>query len=73
MDVATRLVDSITDRFGLLAAFPFPGRDRAADFGNGTRSFAVAEYIILYVVEQDDVLVLRVVHGRRDPGWLSGI
>lgn len=73
MDVATRLIDSITGRFSLLAAFPFLGRDRAADLGNGIRSFAVGEYIIIYLVEQDDVLVLRVVHGRRDLGGLFGI
>ena len=28
--------------------------------------FSVGEYVIIYRVENDDVLVLRVVHGRRD-------
>jgi toxin ParE1/3/4 len=66
MDVATRLVDSITDRFFLLATFPYVGRARDEDFGAGSRSFAVGEYIIVYCVDGADVLILRVVHGRRD-------
>jgi toxin ParE1/3/4 len=66
MDVATRLLDSITDRFFFLATFPHVGRARDGDFGSGSRSFAVGEYVIVYCVEGADVLILRVVHGRRD-------
>jgi toxin ParE1/3/4 len=66
MDVATRLIDSITGRFSFLAAFPYVGRARDGDFGSGSRSFVVGEHIIVYCVERADVLVLRVVHGRRD-------
>jgi len=66
MEVATRLIDSITDRFFFLATFPFAGRARGEDFGAGSRSFAAGEYIIVYCVEGADVFILRVVHGRRD-------
>ena len=66
MDVATRIVDSITDRFCFLANFPHAGRSRDRDFGAGTRSFPVGEYVIIYCVEGPDVFILRVVHGRRD-------
>jgi plasmid stabilization system protein ParE len=31
-----------------------------------SRSFAVGEYIIVYGVEDTDVFILRVVHGRCD-------
>jgi toxin ParE1/3/4 len=65
MDVATRLIDSITDRFQFLASFPYVGRARVEDFGAGSRSFAIGEYIIVYCVEGADVFILRVVHGRR--------
>ena len=37
MDVATRLIDSITGRFSFLAAFPYVGRTRDEDFGAGSR------------------------------------
>jgi toxin ParE1/3/4 len=66
MDVATRLVESITDRFCFLASFPWAGRSRDQDFGIGMRSFPVGEYVVVYCVDSDDVLVLRVVHGKRD-------
>jgi toxin ParE1/3/4 len=72
MDVATRLVDAITGRFFLLASFPYVGRARDEDFGAGSRSVAVGEYVIVYCVEGQDVFVLRVVHERRDLEALFG-
>lgn len=66
MDIATRFVESITDRFIFLANFPYAGRSRDRDFGFGFRSFAVGEYLIVYQVEGTEIAVLRVVHGRRD-------
>jgi toxin ParE1/3/4 len=65
LGVANRLVDVITDRFHLLAGFPHLGRSRG-EFGAGCRSFAVGEYVIVYAIEAEDVLILRVAHGRRD-------
>jgi plasmid stabilization system protein ParE len=44
IEVATRLIDSITDRFFLLASHPYLGRSRDYDFGVGSRSFPVGEY-----------------------------
>jgi toxin ParE1/3/4 len=66
MEIASRLIDSITERFLFLADFPYAGRARDREFGIGTRSFPVGEYVIVYWVEGDDVFILRVVHGRRD-------
>jgi toxin ParE1/3/4 len=66
IEIANRLIDSITDRFFLLAGFPHLGRSRNEDFGVGCRSLAVGEYVIVYCLEVEDVLVLRVAHGRRN-------
>lgn len=66
IETANRLIDTISDRFVLLAGFPHMGRRRDHDFGPGFRSLAVGEYVIIYCVEDKDVLILRVVHGRRD-------
>lgn len=66
IEIANRLIDSITDRFCLLAGFPYMGRSRDHDFGVGCRSFAVGGYVIVYGVDGDDVLILRVVHGHRE-------
>ena len=72
MEVATRLVDSITDRFLFLAGFPFAERVRERDFAMGSRSFPVGEYIIIYRIDCEDVLILRVVRGTRDiEGWFG--
>jgi toxin ParE1/3/4 len=65
MDVATRLIDSISGRFVFLSGFPYAGRSRESDFGKGSRSFAAGEYVILYRIEDEDILILRVAHGRR--------
>jgi len=65
VDVANRVVDSITDQFFLLSRHPHMGRLRD-EFGAGSRTFTVGEYVIVYTVEDRDVLILRVVHGRRD-------
>jgi toxin ParE1/3/4 len=66
VEIADRLVDSLTSRFLLLSRHPYVGRSRATEFGPGTRSLAVSEYVIVYTIDEDSVQILRVVHGRRD-------
>ena len=66
MDIADRLVDSITDRFYLLSTHPNIGRARDEDLRPGLRSFPVGEYVIIYRIEHEDVLILRVLRGSRD-------
>ena len=70
--VANRLIDSITRRFFQLARHPYMGRARDDDFGPGSRSFSVGEYVIVYCIDHQDALILRVVHGRRDIEELFG-
>jgi len=64
--IADRLVDSLTDRFFLLATHPHVGRRRDEDLRPGLRSFPVGEYVIIYRVEGEDVLILHVIRGSRD-------
>jgi toxin ParE1/3/4 len=42
------------------------GRRRDEDLRPGLRSFPVGEYVIIYRVEGEDVLILRVIRGSRD-------
>ena len=63
VDVANRLIDTITDRFYLLARFPHMGRFRGEDFGAGSRSFGVGEYVIAYGVEGEEVVIFRLSMG----------
>lgn len=63
---ADRLIDSITDRFFLIANYPNIGRRRDDDLRPGLRSFPVGEYIIIYRLQNEDVQILRVLHGSRN-------
>jgi toxin ParE1/3/4 len=65
VEIADRLVDSLTSRFLLLIRHPYVGRIRD-EFGPGMRSLAVSEYVIVYIIEAETLAILRVVHGRRD-------
>lgn len=66
IEIADRVIDSITSRFLALSRFPYMGRSRDEPFGVGFRSFSAGEYTIVYTVEGKDVLILRVAHGHRD-------
>jgi toxin ParE1/3/4 len=72
VETANRLIDTLTDHFFTLARLPYIGRARDEDIGPGFRSLPVGEYVIVYCVENEDVLVLRVVHGRRQLDELFG-
>jgi toxin ParE1/3/4 len=65
VEIADRFVDSLTTRFVLLAAYPRAGRERD-DLLPGMRTFPVGEYVVLYRVVGEDVLIARVVRGSRD-------
>jgi toxin ParE1/3/4 len=66
IEIANRLIDTITDRMWLLGQQPHIGRRRDHDLRPGLRSFPVGEYIILYRVEGGDVLIQHVMRGSRD-------
>ena len=73
VDIATRAIDRVTERFWLLARYPYLGRARDEDLRPGLRSFPVDDYLIIHrIVEGDVVLILHVVHGKRDIGRLLG-
>jgi toxin ParE1/3/4 len=70
IDIATRVVDRIHDRFWLLATYPYMGR-RRDDLRPGLRSFVTDQYLVVYRIDEDEsVIILRVLHGSRDPGVL---
>jgi toxin ParE1/3/4 len=64
-DTARNVIASITQRFDLLARYPRLGR-RRDDLRPGLRSYPAGNYLILYHVEERDVLVIHVFRGRRD-------
>ena len=67
VNLATRIVEQIVERFWLLARYPYAGRARDAALRPGLRSFPAGDYLIIHRVGPDGVvLILRVVHGSRD-------
>lgn len=71
-DIATRVLESITERFWLLARYPFMGRGRD-DLRPGMRSFPAGDYVIVHSILEDNVvLILHVMHGSRDIDALFG-
>ena len=71
-DVAERFVASLTERFYLLAITPYIGRRRDKDLRPGMRSFPVGEYVILYRIKEENVLILHIVRGSRNIEALFG-
>jgi toxin ParE1/3/4 len=74
IDIATRVLETITERFWLLARYPYMGRRRDDDLRPGLRSFTADDYVIIHrVVEDNVVLILHIVHASRDLLALLGI
>jgi toxin ParE1/3/4 len=71
VEIADRLVDALTTRFFVLAAYPHAGRERD-DLLSGMRTFPVGDYVVLYRVQGSDVMIVRVVRGSRDLEALLG-
>jgi toxin ParE1/3/4 len=66
IEIARRQILSLADRFFLLAKHPYLGRPRDHDLGAGRRSYPVDRYVIVYRIDGQNVLILRVIHGSRD-------
>lgn len=62
---ADRVLDDIEQRFHALADNPLMGRLRP-DIAPELRYFAVGSYLILYRTVEDEIQIIRVIHGARD-------
>jgi plasmid stabilization system protein ParE len=52
IEMADRLIDSITERFYLLSCHPHIGRRRDDDLRPGLRTFPVGDYVIVTVLKR---------------------
>lgn len=62
---AQSIVAEINRKLQNIGDFPFFGRDRSM-LSQGIRSIVAHPYVILYTVGPDRIIVVRVLHGRRD-------
>ena len=63
---ADQAIETMARSFELLGRHPMAGRDRSGDLGRGRRSLVSGHYIIVYRPVDLDVLIQRVIDGRRD-------
>ncbi len=66
IELAERVVASITARFYTLTRHPYIGRRRDENLRPGIRSFPIGRHVIIYRVKNGEVLILRVIDGRRE-------
>lgn len=69
---ATRTLQKIKKSLDRLARQPRAGRDRS-ELAPDLRSFAIRPYVIFYRVIDDDIELVRVLHGARDIEGIFGI
>jgi toxin ParE1/3/4 len=58
VEIATRVVDNIAERFWLLAGYPHIGRARDEDLRPGLRSLTADDYVILHRIEENELIVI---------------
>lgn len=64
-DAAERLVRRIDARIKSLADFPELGPERP-EIAPGMRMLVEGNYLILYRIEPEQIVIVRIVHGARD-------
>lgn len=62
---ALAFIDQLSDRFRQLEQYPESGQ-RYADPARGLRRTSLSNYVIVYQVLDDAILIVRVVHGARN-------
>jgi toxin ParE1/3/4 len=62
---ADAFLDTLNERFDLLADQPQLGRERP-ELGEGIRSFPIGRYLVYYRALRDGIEIERVLHSARD-------
>jgi plasmid stabilization system protein ParE len=70
---ARRVREEILDAIRRLAAFPRSGHRRPDLSTRPLRFHRVRDYLIAYAPEEDPLLVVAVLHGRRSPRVMAAI
>ncbi len=65
VSAADRILDAINERIENLRKLPLSGPLRD-DLSPGLRYFVEKDYLVFYRVEDEEVHIIRVLHGKRD-------
>lgn len=69
---ATRVIESITDKFRILAKYPLIGRSLESELRPQIRTFVADHYLIFYSPRGEELRILRVIHASRGAFALFG-
>ena len=72
IEIADRVLDSISSVLYLLSSNPYLGRSRDSDLRPGLRSYPVGNYVIFYRVDSGVLRIVRVLHGSRNIRLILG-
>jgi toxin ParE1/3/4 len=67
LEAADRVLDEIRVAMQSLASFPQMGHTRADLTARPLRFHSVRDYLIAYAPDEDPLVVVAVLHGRRNP------
>ena len=70
---ADRTVEEFYRTIRKLASFPNQGHSRADLTSSPLRFLAVRDYVIVYATDAEPLVVIAVLHGRRNPRVISAI
>jgi plasmid stabilization system protein ParE len=73
LDAADRVREEIYGAIDKLVAFPHQGHKRPDLTRRPLRFLTVREYLIAYAPDEKPLLVIAVLHGRRNPRTLAAI
>lgn len=65
VDAADRLIDRFTEKFEFLADHPGVGT-RMERYRPGLRAFSVGHYVVFFHLQDDALVIYRVLHGARN-------
>lgn len=73
LEAADRVLDEIRVAMQSLASFPRMGHVRADLASRPLRFHPVRDYLIAYAPDEKPLVVLAVLHGRRNPRVIAGL
>jgi toxin ParE1/3/4 len=66
IEIATRAIAAITEKFGLFARFPYLGKELRPGATPDVRTFPFNNYVIFYNPKAGEIRILRIIHASRD-------
>jgi toxin ParE1/3/4 len=73
LDAADRILEELYEAIQALAAFPYTGHHRPDLTARPLRFQSLRDYVIAYVPDEQPLVVIAVLHGRRNPRVIAAL